>query len=125
MCPDSLLAYLATWKPCRWMARCSEKEENLRVASCNELGRAPAAHINLEQYRDQFLLQLLVPLHRSDPHARHSRRQGLPPPSPRRLGFEKGSPLSEVTALANRFGQSGGNDLSAERAVYLCRGFIV
>ena len=87
--------------------------------------RVPAAHINLEQYRYQFLLQLLVNLHRSDPHTRHSRRQRFPPPSPRRLGFKERSPLSEVTTLANRFGQNGGNDLSAERTVRLSRGFIV
>ena len=101
------------------MAHYPEKEEKFRVTFYDKSRRAPAAHINLEQYRDQFLLQLPIHFHRSDPHARQSRRLRLPSPSPRCLGFKEGSPLSEVTALANRFGQNRGNDLSAERTVRL------
>jgi len=64
----------------------------------------PAAHVNLEQYRDQFLHQLFIHLCWSGPYARHGCGQRLTPPPPRWLGFKEGSPLSEVTALSNSFG---------------------
>jgi len=98
----------------------SRREKDLESRTSYDKPRhAPTAHIHLEQYRDQFPLQLLVHLRWSGPHARQGRRRRLTSPPPRCLGFKEGSPLLEVAVLSDSLGQDGGNDLSAKSTVRL------